>query len=278
MSNTFQNLMKHIGINIRKGFIESQTAQISENKLPYNVINNIHSYTEKVLDDTSSSGYSSSDESFANNVLKNNSTNNLPQFDAIAFDNETVNIKTDIMTVRDEIAKTEMTNNQITNNEITGNEIAKIETNEISNSLNNKESRKIIKLNKEEKFKLFDEYFKTNDKLVRSTKFTHNNVTYNIGNWANYIMHNGTSEDKIRLEKMKKHSKQRKITEEEKIELCKQYYIKHKKFPSRYTNHEGMIKGEIIVWKIGKFIEEIKNSNNDHLKYQLSQIFREKIN
>ena len=122
----------------------------------------------------------------------------------------------------------------------------------------------------EDKLNLCKEFFKEYQRLSK-----HNEVykDFNIGCFINCLKCGNNSltnqqvakifEQEIRAVKVVK------LSDEDKLTLCKEFYKAYKRLPKRCEVYKN--------FKIGSFIQHIKHCNNSHLKPQVEEIFQQEI-
>ena len=141
--------------------------------------------------------------------------------------------------------------------------------NKIENIFNNQIEIKIHILSDKEKIKLCQEYYNEYKKIPKYQEIYKN---FNIGYFINNMIYGKNKQIKNEIEKIFKcQLKKRKIllSDEEKINLCKEYYNINNTLP----NHRKIYKN----FNIGNFIVGLKQGSNKHLKKQVENIFNTKI-
>ena len=127
-------------------------------------------------------------------------------------------------------------------------------------------------LTDEDKLNLCKEFFKEYQRLPK-----HNEVykDFNIGSFINCLKCGNNSQLKPQVEEIfhqeiravKKTVK--KISDEDKLNLCKEFFSENQRLPIYYEVYKD--------FKIGKFIQSLRCGNNSQLKPQVEEIFHQEI-
>ena len=122
----------------------------------------------------------------------------------------------------------------------------------------------------EDKLNLCKEFFKEYQRLPK-----HNEVykDFKIGKFIQHIKESCNSQLKPQVEEIF-HQEIRavkvvKISDEDKLTLCKEFYKAYQRLPKRCEVYKN--------FKIGSFIQHIKHCNNSQLKQQVEEIFYQEI-
>ena len=123
----------------------------------------------------------------------------------------------------------------------------------------------------EEKIKLCNDFYKINKRLPKSNEIYKN---WNIGKFINNLKRSDNKDLKkhfedIFNEKLEIKIKIIKISDEDKIKLCQEFYEENKRLPKQKEKYKD--------FNIGSFINGLKNGNNKYLKNKIEKIFHCKI-
>lgn len=122
----------------------------------------------------------------------------------------------------------------------------------------------------EDKLNLCKEFFKEYQRLPK-----HNEVykDFKIGKFIQHIKESCNSQLKQQVAKIFEQEiravKVVKISDEDKLTFCKEFYNEFKRLPKRCEIYKD--------FNIGCFIQHIKKGNNSHLKHQVEEIFHQEI-
>ena len=97
---------------------------------------------------------------------------------------------------------------------------------------------------------------------------------FNIGRFITYLKHGQNKHIKQQVEEIFHQEinakKIVKISDEDKLNLCKEFYNTYKRLPKDKESYKN--------FNIGKFITNLKYDNNKHIKQQVETIFEQEIN
>ena len=135
-----------------------------------------------------------------------------------------------------------------------------------------KVDKKIVKLSDADKLDLCKEFY---NEFKRLPKWNETIKTFNIGSFINNIKQGYNQQLKPQVEeifhqKINVVKKIVKLSDEDKLNFCKEFYNEFKRLPK-----DKDVYGE---WNIGSFIRHLKRGQNPHLKPQVEEIFQQKIN
>ena len=124
------------------------------------------------------------------------------------------------------------------------------------------------KINDNEKIELCKEFYNEYKRLPTSTE---KYKDFNIGNFISNLKQGKNSHLKEEIENIfnTKIEANKQLSDNEKIELCKDFYNKYKRLPTKRENYKD--------FKIGIFIDGLKKGKNSHLKEEIENIFHAKI-
>lgn len=127
------------------------------------------------------------------------------------------------------------------------------------------------KLTKEEKIILCQKFYEINKRLPYDKEKFEN---FNIGSFIGHIKDGDNKDIKEEIEKifntkLERIKKINNISIEDKIKLCREFYIKNNRLPKSYEVYND--------FKIGRFITKLKYSKNEKIKLEIEQIFKQKI-
>ena len=130
-------------------------------------------------------------------------------------------------------------------------------------------TKKIVNLSDEDKLNLCKEFYEEFKKLPKSTQVYKN---FNIGSFISSIKQGYNQQLKRQIEKIfnQEIKAAKKISDEDKIKLCKEFYEEFKKLPKSTQVYKN--------FKIGNFITHLKQGYNQQLKSQVEEIFKQEIN
>ena len=129
-------------------------------------------------------------------------------------------------------------------------------------------AKKIIKLSDEDKLKLCKEFYK---EFKRLPKFNETIKTFNIGSFINSIKQGYNSLLKQQIEEIfEQEINTTKISDEDKLKLCKEFYSEFKTLPKSTQVYKN--------FNIGSFIQHLKQGHNQQFKQQVEYIFKQEIN
>ena len=140
---------------------------------------------------------------------------------------------------------------------------------EIENIFNTKIEAKHIDLKDDnEKIELCKEFYKEYKRLPTSTE---KYKDFNIGNFINNLKRGQCSHLKEEVENIfnTKIEFNKKISDNEKLDLCKDFYNEYKRLPKNNEKYKD--------FNIGNFIDCLKRGQNNHLKEEVENIFNTKI-
>jgi len=129
--------------------------------------------------------------------------------------------------------------------------------------------KEIILLTNEDKIKLCQEFYNEFKRLPKDKEKYKN---FNIGNFISHLKKSSNNHLKKQVEEIfneKIEIKRIKISDEDKINLCKEFYNEFKRLPKKNEEYKN--------WKINNFIIGIKRGQNKHLKKQVEEIFNYKF-
>ena len=143
---------------------------------------------------------------------------------------------------------------------------------EVENIFNNKIYVKTILLKDDnEKLELCKSFY---NEYKRLPKQNESYKDFNIGNFINYLKYGYNSHLKEEVEnifntKIEVAKKLNLKDDNEKLELCKEFYNEYKRLPKKNDTYKD--------FKIGNFIDNLKHGANLHLKEEVESIFNTKI-
>ncbi len=141
---------------------------------------------------------------------------------------------------------------------------------EVENIFNTKieVNRKLNLKNNNEKIELCKEFY---NEYKRIPKQNESYKDFNIGNFINGLKQGKNSHLKEEVENIfnTKIEVNHYIDDNEKIELCKEFYNIYKRLPTSRDKYKN--------FNIGSFIKDLKRGHNSHLKEEVENIFNTKI-
>ena len=131
--------------------------------------------------------------------------------------------------------------------------------------------KKIVNLSEEDKLNLCKEFFKAYQKLPKSTDTFKD---FKIGNFISGIKQGCNSHLKQQVEEIfhqeiKYNKKIVNLSEEDKLNLCKEFFKAYQRLPKQSEKFKD--------FKIGNFISGIKQGKNSQIKLQVEEIFHQEI-
>ena len=132
--------------------------------------------------------------------------------------------------------------------------------------------KKADKISDEDKLNFCKKFY---SEFKRLPKWKETYKDFKIGVFINNLKHNQNSQLKPQVEEIFHQEinavkKTVKLSDEEKLNLCKEFYSKYKSLPKDKEVYKD--------FKIGRFISHLKGGCNPHLKPQVEEIFHQEIN
>ena len=120
----------------------------------------------------------------------------------------------------------------------------------------------------EDKLNLCKEFYEEFKRLPKTTEVIKD---FNIGNFINSIKQGYNSLLKRQIEEIfEQEINAKKISNEDKLNLCKEFYEEFKRLPKWNETYKN--------FKIGSFIQHLKQGYNQQLKSHAEDIFKQEIN